>query len=147
MSFSLRITLLLFLSAFVFMTGQAQIRKVMTCNPMSKNASPYSDIYESDYVDEQPRFPGGERGLINFINNTRKYPYNAYKSKVEGRVLCSFIVNPDGSVSNAFVIKGVEESLNKEALRIINSMPNWTAGKVDNEPVKVRCILPIAFRL
>lgn len=129
------------------MSDQAQIKKVMTCNPMSKNASPYSDIYESDYVDEQPSFPGGERGLINFINNTRKYPYNAYKSRVEGRVLCSFIVNPDGSVSNAFIIKGVEESLNKEALRIINSMPNWTAGKVDNEPVKVRCILPIAFRL
>lgn len=129
------------------MSGQTQMRKVMTCNPMSKNASPYSDVYEADYVDEQPRFPGGERGLINFINNTRKYPYKAYKSKVSGRVLCSFIVNPDGSVSNAYVIKGVEESLNKEALRIISLMPNWTAGRVDNEPVKVRYILPIPFRL
>ena len=129
------------------MSEHAQVRKVMTCNPMSKNASPYSDVYECDYVDEQPLFPGGERGLINFINHTREYPYGAYTRKVEGRVLCSFIVNPDGSVSNAYVIKGVEETLNKEALRIINSMPNWKAGKVDNESVKVRCILPIAFRL
>lgn len=108
----------------------------------------YVDVYEYDFVDVQPRFPGGDRGLVNYINSTRKYPHDAYKDKIQGRVLCSFIINTDGSVCNVSVIRGAAyPSLDKEAVRIIKEMPNWKPGKMADEDVPVHCIIPIAFRL
>ncbi|MEF9923294.1 MAG: energy transducer TonB [Muribaculaceae bacterium] len=147
MRISLQRTLLFIISVCAFMPSHSQVKRVTTCNPMTPEYSTYDIVYEYDSVDEQPQFPGGERGLTNFINRIREYPYSAYARKIEGRVLCSFIINPDGSISNIRVIKGVESTLNKEALRIITSMPNWKAGKIDHENVPVHCILPIAFRL
>ena len=106
------------------------------------------EVYEFDYVDIQPQFPGGERGLINFINKTREYPYYAYKNKIQGRVLCSFIVGTDGRVSDVRVIRGSgDESLNREAIRVIGAMPKWSVGKVGKHAVPVRVVLPINFRL
>lgn len=107
----------------------------------------YVDVYEYDYVDVPPQFPGGDRAMINFINETRVYPYDAYKHQIQGRVVCSFIVNTDGSICNISVLKGSYPSLDKEAVRIIKKMPAWEAGTIRNEEVPVRCILPIAFRL
>lgn len=124
----------------------AQVRHVTTVNPMTKQS--YIEVYEFDYVDVQPQFPGGERGLINFINKTREYPYEAYKKRIEGRVLCSFIVGTNGKVSDVRVIRGTrDESLNREAIRVINKMPRWSVGKVGDHAVPVRVVLPIAFRL
>jgi TonB family protein len=124
----------------------AQVRHVTTVNPMSKQS--YMEVYEFDFVDIQPQFPGGERGLINFINKTREYPYHAYKKRIEGRVLCSFIVGTDGRVSDVRVIRGAcDESLNREAIRVIGKMPKWSVGKVANHAVPVRVVLPISFRL
>ncbi len=124
----------------------AQVRHVTTVNPMSKQS--HMEVYEYDYVDIQPQFPGGERGLINFVNKTREYPYHAYKKRIEGRVLCSFIVGTDGKVSEVRVIRGADdESLNREAIRVINKMPRWSVGKVGDHAVPVRVVLPIAFRL
>lgn len=86
--------------------------------------------------------------MLNYISETREYPYEAYKNKVEGRVFCTFIINTDGSVSNISIMRGAEdEQLNREALRVISMMPKWEAGKVNNKPVPVRCYLPIAFHL
>ena len=90
---------------------------------------------------------GDERGLVNYINNTRQYPYDAYKNKIQGRVVCSFIVNTDGSICHVQVIKSAYPSLDKEAVRIIKEMPNWKPGMIYGEEVPVHCILPIAFRL
>lgn len=104
------------------------------------------DVYEYESVDVQPRFPGGDTEMVRFINGERRYPSQAYKTGVEGRVLCSFVVNPDGSISHISVIKGVEESLNREAVRILSKMPAWEAGLINETPVPVYCILPIAFR-
>ena len=124
----------------------AQVRHVTTVNPMSKQS--YMEVYEYDYVDIQPQFPGGERGLINFVNKTREYPYHAYKNHIEGRVLCSFIVGTNGKVSDVRVIRGAaDESLNREAIRVISKMPRWSVGKVGDHAVPVRVVLPIAFRL
>ena len=124
----------------------AQVRHVTTVNPMSKQS--HMEVYEYDYVDIQPQFPGGERGLINFVNKTREYPYHAYKKHIEGRVLCSFIVGTNGKVSDVRVIRGADdESLNREAIRVINKMPRWSVGKVGDHAVPVRVVLPIAFRL
>jgi len=126
----------------------AQVQHVTTVNPMSREGKGYIEVYEYDYVDVQPEFPGGERGLINFINETREYPYHAYKQRVQGRVLCSFVVGTDGKVSHARVIRGAaDESLNREALRVIEQMPRWRAGKMGKTPVPVRVVIPIAFRL
>ena len=124
----------------------AQVRHVTTVNPMSKQS--YMEVYEYDYVDIQPQFPGGERGLINFVNKTREYPYHAYKKGIQGRVLCSFIVGTDGRVTDVRVIRGAgDESLDREAIRVIGEMPRWSVGKVGNHAVPVRVVLPIAFRL
>ncbi len=129
------------------MPMSSQVRRVKSCSPIDRVQDAYIDVYEYDYVDVQPQFPGGERGLVNFINKTREYPYYAYKNGVEGRVLCSFIVNVDGTVSNIVVLRGCEESLNREAVRVISEMPKWKAGRMGNKAVPVLCILPIAFRL
>ena len=142
----LRYGLLTLLTLTATLPMVAQVRHVTTVNPQSKQS--YMEVYEFDYVDIQPQFPGGERGLINFINKTREYPYYAYKKKIQGRVLCSFIVGTDGKVSDIRVIRGAsDESLNREAIRVISEMPKWSVGKVGNHAVPVRVVLPIAFRL
>ena len=105
------------------------------------------NVYEYDYVDVPPQFPGGDRAMVNFINKTRVYPYEAYKKHIHGRVMCSFIVNTDGSICNVSVVKGANPLLDKEAVRIIKEMPAWKAGKLGGETVPVRCFLPIPFRL
>lgn len=104
------------------------------------------NVYEFDFVDRQPRFPGGDNAMISFINNERRYPKEAYNEGIEGRVLCSFVVNEDGTLSHISVLRGVEESLNREAVRIISQMPPWVAGEINDTPVPVYCILPIPFR-
>ena len=145
-----RLYILSLIIAMTAVFASSQVRHVTTVNPLSPNNSPYDaiEVYEYDYVDVQPQFPGGEHGLINFINNTREYPYHAYKNRIQGRVLCSFIVGADGKVSNIRIIRGTQdESLNREALRVISEMPKWKAGKVGGQAVAVRCVLPIAFRL
>ena len=142
----LRIGFLTLLTLGAVLPMAAQVRHVTTVNPMSKQS--YMEVYEFDYVDIQPQFPGGERGLINFINKTREYPYHAYKKRIEGRVLCSFIVGTDGKVSDVRVIRGAgDDSLDREAIRVIGKMPKWSVGKVGNHAVPVRVVLPIAFRL
>lgn len=145
-----RLNIFILFTALATMAAISQVRHVTTVNPMSPNRTPYDaiEVYEYDYVDVQPQFPGGEHGLINFINKTREYPYHAYKNRIQGRVLCSFIVGIDGKVSNVRIIRGTgDESLNREAMRVISEMPRWKAGKVGGQSVAVRCVLPIAFRL
>ena len=142
----LRFGLLVVLTLSAVLPMAAQVRHVTTVNPQTKQS--YMEVYEYDYVDIQPQFPGGERGLINFINNTREYPYHAYKNRIQGRVLCSFIVGVDGKVSDVRVIRGSgDESLNREAIRVIGKMPKWSVGKVGDHAVPVRMVLPINFRL
>lgn len=106
----------------------------------------YKEVYEFDFVEVKPEFPGGGTELINFINTNRRYPAEAYALGIEGRVTCSFVVNSDGSVSNISIIRGVEQSLNKEAMRIISKMPNWSPGKIDGNNVPVRVICAVPFR-
>lgn len=106
----------------------------------------YTEVFEYDYVDLKPEFPGGGRSLINFINSTRKYPEQAYREGIQGRVTCSFIVNVDGKLSHIRVLRGVEPSLNDEAVRIISEMPEWTPGQINGHNVPVRVVCAIPFR-
>lgn len=104
-------------------------------------------IYDLWYVDEEPRFPGGERGLLRYINAHREYPQEAYENGISGRVLCSFTISSDGTVSDVQVIRGVEASLDREAVRVISSMPRWSPAIVSEQAVPVYYVLPIPFRL
>ncbi len=106
----------------------------------------YKEVYEYDYVDEKPTFPGGDDKLVAFINKHRHYPAEAYRMGVEGSVTCSLVVNSDGSVSDIQVLRGVEASLNAEAVRILTKMPKWKAGRHEGHAVPVRVIRCIPFR-
>lgn len=103
--------------------------------------------YLSDRVDVSPQFPGGEVALRHFINAERHYPKEAYDGRVEGRVVCGFVVDTDGSIINVRVHRGSMQCLNEEACRIISAMPRWNAGEVDGVKVPVYYMLTIPFRL
>lgn len=98
-------------------------------------------------VEEMPQFPGGETELLRFVNKSIKYPVIAQENGIQGRVICSFVINRDGSVVDTEVMRGVDPSLDKEALRVINTMPKWTPGKQRGKPVRVKYTIPITFRL
>ncbi|MCM1517763.1 MAG: energy transducer TonB [Pseudoflavonifractor sp.] len=141
-----KILLLMVLSA-VSLAVSAQGRRTVAYHDTRLNRVTHVEVYDYDYVDEQPHFPGGDKAMFKFINQHRRYPAEAYDNRIEGRVLCSFIVNPDGAISHIRILRGVEPTLNAEAVRVITEMPRWVAGKVDDSPVPVFCILPIPFRL
>lgn len=132
-------------SAASALGAQAQTCRV-TAGITADGRRSYLEVYEYDYVEDKPQFPGGDSRLVAFINDTRRYPAKAYREGVEGRVTCSFVVNTDGSVSHITVLKGVEYSLNQEAMRIFSKMPDWTPGKIDGKPVPVRVVWAIPFR-
>ncbi|MDL2265300.1 energy transducer TonB [Parabacteroides sp. OttesenSCG-928-G21] len=98
-------------------------------------------------VEKQPSFPGGEAELLKWLGKSIKYPIMAQENGIQGRVTCQFVVNKDGSVVDAVVVRGVDPSLDREALRVISVMPKWTPGEQRGKPVRVRYTLPIAFRL
>ncbi|MDR1880910.1 MAG: energy transducer TonB [Tannerellaceae bacterium] len=98
-------------------------------------------------VETMPEFPGGDLELLRFVQKSIKYPVIAQENGVQGRVICSFVVNRDGSVVDAEVLRPVDPSLDKEALRVIGTMPKWTPGKQRGKPVRVKYTLPITFKL
>ena len=98
-------------------------------------------------VEEMPKFPGGDGELLKYIGKSIKYPVIAQENGIQGRVICSFVVNRDGSIVDAEVVRGVDPSLDKEAIRVINTMPKWSPGKQRGKPVRVKYTVPITFRL
>ncbi len=141
-----KISFFLLLSVLSISTS-AQGRRTVAYQNHAQNYIEHIEVYDYDFVDQQPHFPGGDHEMFKFIRTHRRYPAEAYHNGIQGRVLCSFIVNPDGEISHIEVIRGVEPSLNNEAMRIISEMPRWVAGKVADQAVPVYCILPIPFRL
>ena len=99
-------------------------------------------------VDELPEFPqGGINGLMRYLTQHIRYPLIAQKNRIQGRVLCQFIVNADGSIADVQVLSGVHPALNTEAQRVLRVMPRWKPGKREGKPVRVRYTLPVEFRL
>ena len=98
-------------------------------------------------VDVMPQFPGGEAALYRYLQESIKYPAVAEAQKIQGRVVCQFDVNIDGTISNIQIAQGLHPSLDSEAVRVIQSMPRWMPGKRKGKPVKVRFTLPINFSL
>ncbi|GET32511.1 protein TonB [Prolixibacter bellariivorans] len=98
-------------------------------------------------VEDMPEFPGGDLALRKYIANSIKYPVIAQENGIQGKVYVNFVVNTDGSVTNAKIARGVDPSLDKEALRVINSLPKWKPGKQRGKPVRVSFTVPINFVL
>ena len=98
-------------------------------------------------VEKMPQFPGGEKAINEFISKTLQYPVIAQQNGIQGRVVCSFIINQDGSVTDAEVVSGVDPSLDREALRIVSVMPKWTPGTQRGKAVRVKYTMPVTFTL
>lgn len=99
-------------------------------------------------VEEMPEYPdGGQAGLLAFLSKNIRYPAIAQENGVQGRVTVQFVVNTDGTIVDATVLRGVDPYLDKEALRVVNSMPKWKPGKQRGKPVRVRYTVPVMFRL
>jgi TonB family protein len=99
------------------------------------------------YVEQMPEFPGGLDALMTFIRTRIQYPRLAIESGISGKVICGFIVNTDGSISDAKVLRGIGGGCDEEAIRVIKSMPNFKPGTQNGHPVRVRYNLPINFNL
>ena len=99
-------------------------------------------------VETMPEFPGGQQALFKYLGENVKYPVIAQENGIQGRVICQFVVNKDGSIVDVVVVRSSgEPSLDKEALRVINSMPKWKPGKQRGKPVRVKYTVPVNFRL
>ena len=111
----------------------------------------YSGIVGNDgifqVVENQPEFPGGMAELMKYLKKNLRYPQICKEQGVQGRVIVQFVVNPDSTLSDFNVIKSVNPHLDKEALRVVSSMPKWKPGEQRGKPVSVRFTLPVTFRL
>ena len=100
-----------------------------------------------DVVEEMPSFPGGNGALMSYLNGNTKYPVVAQENGVQGKVIISFVVERDGSISDVRVARSVDPSLDREAQRVVKSMPRWTPGKQNGQTVRVKYTVPVVFRL
>ena len=100
-----------------------------------------------DVVEQMPQFPGGAAALMQFLAQNIRYPEEADKNNIQGRVIVTFVVETDGSITGAKVVKSVSPELDAEALRVINSMPSWIPGRQNGEAVRVKYAVPITFKL
>lgn len=113
-------------------------------------AAPVEDPEENRIhvvVERMPEFPGGEAAMNQFISRNIRYPVIAQENGIQGRVVVQFVVNTDGKIVDVEVVRGVEESLDKEAVRVIKAMPPWNPGRQGGKNVRVKYTLPIRFRI
>jgi protein TonB len=98
-------------------------------------------------VEQMPSFPGGTGALMQYLSKNIKYPPFAEENNIQGRVICTFVVERDGSVTDIHIAKGVDPSLDKEAIRVVSGMPKWIPGRQNCQMVRVKYTLPVTFRL
>ncbi len=100
-----------------------------------------------DVVEQMPEYPGGIKALFDYLCENVMYPADAENQKIEGRVIATFIVETDGSISNIEVVKPVFPSLDAEAVRVLSAMPKWKPGMQNGKVVRVKYTVPISFNL
>ena len=100
-----------------------------------------------DMVEVMPEFPGGVRTMLDFIKKNIQYPEIARKNGIQGRVIVGVVVDKNGSVTNLTILKSIDPYLDKEAIRVISSMPKWTPGVQNGKKVRVKFTVPVSFRL
>ena len=102
-------------------------------------------VYEK--VEVMPEFPGGDQAMMDFVAKNVVYPQEARDKEISGRVMVSFIVEKDGSITDAKVVKGIGGGCDEEAVRVVNAMPKWKPGKQKGKPVRVSFMMPFTFKL
>ena len=100
-----------------------------------------------DIPETQPSFPGGKQKLMEFLASNTHYPEECLKDSIEGRVVVSFMIERNGEITDAKVVKGVHTAMDQEAVRVIQMMPRWCPGKINGQSRRVKYTLPFTFRL
>ena len=100
-----------------------------------------------DVVEQMPQYKGGDQALMDYLNKSIKYPVIAEENGIQGRVVCTFVVERDGSITDVKVVRSVDPSLDKEAVRVLKAMPKWIPGKQNGSAVRVKFTLPVTFKL
>ena len=118
---------------------------------ITENPKEAKDKIETDkvyqVVEKMPEFPGGKQRLLNWVMKNIQYPAEARKKGIQGRVVITFVINKNGKAVEPLIVQSVDPLLDKEAIRLVNSMPKWKAGEEKGEPVRVKFTMPINFRL
>lgn len=130
---------------FQLQSDSLKYDELVNWNPNEESV--YNEVNEIDKVDEKPSFPGGESAMKSYLNSNVKYPDVAQENGVQGRVIVESIIEKDGSMSDVKVIRSVDPSLDREALRVVKAMPKWTPAKLNGIPVRTKCTTPVVFRL
>jgi periplasmic protein TonB len=135
---------------FEFESTEADDQTVIDAKPAIEEEDNSGNAGESEIfviVEDMPEFPGGEVALRKWIAEHIKYPVIAAENGIQGKVYVQFVVDKDGGISNARVARGVDPSLDQEALRVVNSLPKWKPGMQRGKPVRVSYTVPINFQL
>ncbi len=106
-----------------------------------------SDDHPFRVVEQQPEFPGGLEALYKYMGKHMEYPASAKRNNISGRVFVQFVVSSNGKIKNVQILKGVDTSLDQEAVRMISNMPDWIPGRQNGKPVSVLFVLPVTFIL
>lgn len=121
--------------------------EVLKAKEIIAEEKPKEEEKPFDIVEQMPMFPGGDAALMSWLSKNIKYPAIAEENGVQGRVIVRFVVGKDGSISQASVVRSVDPSLDKEALRVVKAMPKWIPGKQNGQAVPVWFTLPVTFQL
>ena len=131
-------------------SDQGEILKVtqrVETEPVKAEPKPEVENKVFDVVEQMPSFPGGPSALMQYLSSNIKYPVVAQENGVQGRVVVSFVVERDGSITDMQVARSVDPSLDREAQRVVRNMPRWIPGKQNGQAVRVKYNVPVAFRL
>lgn len=131
-------------------SDQGEILKVtqrVETEPVKAEPKPEVENKVFDVVEQMPSYPGGPSALMQYLSSNIKYPVVAQENGVQGRVVVSFVVERDGSITDVQVARSVDPSLDREAQRVVRNMPRWIPGKQNGQAVRVKYNVPVAFRL
>lgn len=131
-------------------SDQGEILKVtqrVETEPVKAEPKPEVENKVFDVVEQMPSFPGGPSALMQYLSSNIKYPVVAQENGVQGRVVVSFVVERDGSITDVQVARSFDPSLDREAQRVVRSMPKWIPGKQNGQAVRVKYNVPVSFRL
>lgn len=137
--------ILVFVMSVIPTVCSAQNDGKEVCDTISTKVLTQEPVY--DVVEQMPSFPGGPTEMMKFLADNVKFPEEALDICAQGRVIVRFVVEKDGSISDAVVIRSIDPILDKEALRVVNSMPKWIPGKQNGKNVRVHYCVPVSFRL
>jgi protein TonB len=121
--------------------------EVLKAKEVIADEKPQEETKVFDVVEQMPEFPGGAAALMEYLSKSIKYPAIAEENGIQGRVVCTFVVERDGSVTDVQVARSVDPSLDKEAIRVLKKMPRWIPGKQNGQAVRVKYTVPVTFRL